>query len=272
MTAFGCVPFAIVCPCARCVDMIVSSRSSAAQTPLATASWPIATCRKPGSSPARKRSSTFSSKRLISSISRRRSRSSSSDRPPSARGFLSTLAMWGSFKLTAHEPGRSVAQDRGARCPRSGPTPSWRSRCRTRSSGRVRLRCSARRTPAARGQSSASPRIGAARAPARRRSASSAEGRRRLDPGVPPPRRHEPDPARRRRSTAPASRRPGTGWSNGLPSDWSDLLCEIDLTSSDYLQRAALLLAPVNPAKTPRAAGASASASPGASATAPRRR
>ena len=33
MTAFGCVPFAIVCPCARCVDMIVSSRSSAAQTP-----------------------------------------------------------------------------------------------------------------------------------------------------------------------------------------------------------------------------------------------
>ena len=36
-----------------------------------------------------------------------------------------------------------------------------------------------------------------------------------------------------------------------LPPDWSDLLCEIELTSSDYLQRAALLLAPVNPAKTP---------------------
>jgi hypothetical protein len=37
-----------------------------------------------------------------------------------------------------------------------------------------------------------------------------------------------------------------------LPPDWSDLLCEIDLTSSDYLQRAALLLAPVNPSRTAR--------------------
>ena len=36
-----------------------------------------------------------------------------------------------------------------------------------------------------------------------------------------------------------------------LPPDWSDLLCEIGVTSSDYLQRAALLLAPVNPTKTP---------------------
>ena len=32
-----------------------------------------------------------------------------------------------------------------------------------------------------------------------------------------------------------------------LPPDWSDLLCEVELTSSDYLQRAALLLAPINP-------------------------
>ena len=32
-----------------------------------------------------------------------------------------------------------------------------------------------------------------------------------------------------------------------LPSDWSDLLCELDLTSSDHLERAALLLAPINP-------------------------
>ena len=39
------------------------------------------------------------------------------------------------------------------------------------------------------------------------------------------------------------------GLVSGLPPDWSDLLCEIDLTSSDYLQRAALLLAPVNPAR-----------------------
>jgi hypothetical protein len=32
-----------------------------------------------------------------------------------------------------------------------------------------------------------------------------------------------------------------------LPPDWSDLLCEVELDSSDYLQRAALLLAPINP-------------------------
>ncbi len=38
-----------------------------------------------------------------------------------------------------------------------------------------------------------------------------------------------------------------------LPPDWSDLLCEIRLTSSDYLQRAALQLAPLNPTKPPDA-------------------
>jgi len=32
-----------------------------------------------------------------------------------------------------------------------------------------------------------------------------------------------------------------------LPSDWSDLLCELELTSSDHVERAALLLAPINP-------------------------
>jgi hypothetical protein len=34
-----------------------------------------------------------------------------------------------------------------------------------------------------------------------------------------------------------------------LPADWSDLWAELDLTSSDYLERGALLLAPVNPAR-----------------------
>ena len=48
MTAFGCVPRASVCPCARCVDANTSPSSIALQTPTATASWPIATCRKPG--------------------------------------------------------------------------------------------------------------------------------------------------------------------------------------------------------------------------------
>jgi hypothetical protein len=34
-----------------------------------------------------------------------------------------------------------------------------------------------------------------------------------------------------------------------LPPDWSDLYCELELTSSDYLQRGALLLAPLNPTR-----------------------
>jgi hypothetical protein len=32
-----------------------------------------------------------------------------------------------------------------------------------------------------------------------------------------------------------------------LPSDWSDLLCELELTSTDHIERAALLVAPINP-------------------------
>jgi hypothetical protein len=35
-----------------------------------------------------------------------------------------------------------------------------------------------------------------------------------------------------------------------LPSDWSDIYAEVELVSSDWLERAALLLAPVNPART----------------------
>jgi hypothetical protein len=32
-----------------------------------------------------------------------------------------------------------------------------------------------------------------------------------------------------------------------LPQDWSDLLCELELTSSDHIERGALLTAPLNP-------------------------
>ena len=35
----------------------------------------------------------------------------------------------------------------------------------------------------------------------------------------------------------------------GLPDDWSDLYCELELRSSDHLERAALLIAPLNPAR-----------------------
>jgi hypothetical protein len=34
-----------------------------------------------------------------------------------------------------------------------------------------------------------------------------------------------------------------------LPADWSDLWAEVELTSSDYLERGALMLAPVNPTR-----------------------
>ena len=33
----------------------------------------------------------------------------------------------------------------------------------------------------------------------------------------------------------------------GMPGDWSDLLCELELTSSDHIEPGALLLAPLNP-------------------------
>jgi hypothetical protein len=36
-----------------------------------------------------------------------------------------------------------------------------------------------------------------------------------------------------------------------LPPDWSDLLAEVDLASSDHLSRGALLLAPLNPSRVP---------------------
>jgi hypothetical protein len=50
-------------------------------------------------------------------------------------------------------------------------------------------------------------------------------------------------------AVAPASLE--TAWADelaALPEDWSDLYVEVELQSSDYLERAALDLAPVNPA------------------------
>ncbi|MEX2210317.1 MAG: hypothetical protein WD689_00935 [Gaiellaceae bacterium] len=40
-----------------------------------------------------------------------------------------------------------------------------------------------------------------------------------------------------------------------LPDDWSDLYCELELTSGSHLERAALLLAPLNPARYPGTPG-----------------
>ena len=36
-----------------------------------------------------------------------------------------------------------------------------------------------------------------------------------------------------------------------LPADWSDLHCELEVVSSDYLQRTALMLSPLNPTRDP---------------------
>jgi hypothetical protein len=52
------------------------------------------------------------------------------------------------------------------------------------------------------------------------------------------------------------SRRPALAeqWQEALaalPPDWSDVYAEVELDSSDYLERGALLLAPVNPARVP---------------------
>jgi hypothetical protein len=55
-------------------------------------------------------------------------------------------------------------------------------------------------------------------------------------------------PAEERRRSAPLR----SQWEHALsalPSDWSDLYAEVRFTSTDYLERAALLLAPCNPAR-----------------------
>lgn len=57
----------------------------------------------------------------------------------------------------------------------------------------------------------------------------------------------------------PLPRRPGAvslavAWDEliaALPPDWSDLLCELELDSSDHIARAALLGAPMNPTRVP---------------------
>src|ERR671931_338665 len=102
MTALGWVPRASVWPWARCVEAKTSPSSSAWQTPTSVASWPSETWRKPGSSPARNCSSTFSSNRRMINICRRKSRSCSSERADFAAetlGFFSTFAIGSQFML-----------------------------------------------------------------------------------------------------------------------------------------------------------------------------
>ena len=62
----------------------------------------------------------------------------------------------------------------------------------------------------------------------------------------PAPTASAPAPEAEKRATLSAS------WDSllrRLPPDWSDLYAEVELDSSDYLDRGALLLAPINPAR-----------------------
>ncbi len=56
-------------------------------------------------------------------------------------------------------------------------------------------------------------------------------------------------------AAAPTLKRSWDAELAALPPDWSDLYAEIELSSTDYLERAALLLSPVNPARFAGAAG-----------------
>ena len=105
------------------------------------------TCRKPGSSPARKRSSTFSSKRRMSSISRNSSRRRSSESAFSARGFFSTFAIAGFIMLTPAWGWSNSGVESARTCPRTGRTPGSRSPFRTPRSAHRRPLSSVRPGP-----------------------------------------------------------------------------------------------------------------------------
>src|SRR5205085_1614332 len=236
ISSFGAVPFASVCPCARCVDAITSPSSSARQTPTLHASCPIATCRKPGSSPARKRSSTFSSKRRISSISRRTSR-----RSLSVNDFLlSTFATRRECTVR-----RMRLAERWNELQR-GLDPRWtdaRLLLRVDDEARVQ-RALALLGPATPGRSGREIRFFVTRGGSGVAPDAVRRMLQRIDGGgigaaldlvssdAAPP--------------APeiAGRTLAGDWDAALatlPSDWSDVLAELELTSSDHVERAALL-------------------------------
>lgn len=72
-------------------------------------------------------------------------------------------------------------------------------------------------------------------------------GRVRLAGHEQPEAREAPAPAEPGEPTALAAA--WDGLLRRLPPDWSDLYAEVELDSTDYLERGALLLAPVNPAQ-----------------------
>ena len=67
--------------------------------------------------------------------------------------------------------------------------------------------------------------------------------------------RPAPSPAAARPAERPSLAGSWDALLRRLPADWSDLYGEIELDSSDYLDRGALLLAPINPARAESTAG-----------------
>src|SRR5262249_50649295 len=211
----------------------------------AQASWPIATWRKPGSSPARKRSSTFSSKRRMRSISR----------STSWRSLLARLALCSTL-ATARVYGSAVPLAERWNAVERGLDPRW-----TEVTLSLRINDDSARSRAAALLGPAGPGIGtqeirfdvstqgagigpeAARRLLRRLDAEGLVGRLELVEilGVRP----EPEPPARSLEAE---------WREALevlPSDWSDVVAELELHSSADIERAAVLCAPINPMQSP---------------------
>ncbi len=249
------VPLAIAWPCARCVDAITSSRASAAQTPVAVASWPIATCRNPGSSPARKRSSTL----LLEPADEQHL---AEEPAQDVLGYVdcprTRLALRRSSSSGHYADPPMRAAEQWAQI-EEGLDPDWgggTAHVRRRRLGGRRRRGS---RPAAAGTGR---RRAAASRPARGRRCRACTqhlpaARRPTDLGHAGAHRASTDvvPGLRRRGHRPAealrSPRTGTRLWRALPPDWSDILCMLELDSSDHLPRAALLGAPMNPTRVP---------------------
>ena len=140
--------------------------------------------------------------------------------------------------------GSRTARGLGGRPPRAHSS-------RAPSSASARPRCSAPRAPAASARRSTSrcagPAAASGRTSARSCSASSTTERIRGTLAL------LETVEREAREESP-SQELAAAWAAAvaeLPPDWSDLYCELELDSSDHLDRAALLLAPINPARVP---------------------
>ena len=191
----------------------------------------------PGSSPARNRSSTFSSKRRMRSISRRKSRSVSSLR---AR-FFSTFATAPAVYVLRREPRRTVARAWQPGSPRAGAAPACGSSCGIAEPPTGRPRCSGRRSrsaPEPTRCASRRPATAARPAPTASRACCARLDDARIGGTLDARRARKQAPrARRARATTLLADVLGRRARRVCPSDWSDLLCEVD-AALDRLRRA----------------------------------